>query len=245
MEINYKEALKEYGLTENEINVYITLLKTGEAPAQSIAKYSQLPRTTAYHLLDSLIQKGLASSVVKENKQYFQGIKPQRIVELLNEKKKMIEKIVPELSQLISTIKEKPAVTVFEGFKGIKAVLQDVLEEKRIICHFGDIISLQNVLPYAFPQYITQRVSKKIPIRIICKKEEPHKELLKTAKKEFREFVFVPDNYSFKTSVFIYSNKVAIFNLQKEPYYVIVIENKDFYETQKNMFELIWKAYKR
>jgi sugar-specific transcriptional regulator TrmB len=242
---NYREALSEYGLSENEIQVYITLIKTGESTAQSIAKNAKLPRTTTYHLLEGLVQKGLVSFVIKETIKYFQAIDPKRLVELLEEKKQRIQQIVPELSAIAATIKEKPKVVIFEGMKGIRAVLQDVLEEKKTIYHYGDIISLQEVLKFAFPQFIRKRVEKKILIKILCKKEDPHKELLKTAKKEFREFVFIPDDYIFKSSVFMYSGKVAIFNIHEEPHYVVIVENKDFYESQKNLFELIWKAYKR
>ena len=134
---------------------------------------------------------------------------------------------------------------VYEGVKGIRAVLKDVLEEKKIIYHVGEIISMQKVFAHAFPQFINERIKRKIIIKIIGKKEEElHKELIKNAKKELREFVFVPNKYKFKASMFIYAKKVVIFNIIKEPYYAIVVENEDFYETQKNMFEMIWHLAK-
>lgn len=137
---------------------------------------------------------------------------------------------------------EKPKVEVYEGLKGIKTILEDVLETKQAILHYGDITSLQNALKYIFPQFINKRIEKKIPIKIICKKEEAHKELLEKATKEYREFKFIPQNYVFKSSIFIYNNKVAILSLQQEPYYGIIIDNGDFYQTQKNMFELLWQT---
>jgi len=76
------------------------------------------------------------------------------------------------------------------------------------------------------------------------KKEDAHAELLKTARKEYRAFVFIPKEYQFKTSVFLYSNKIAILNLAAEPYHGIIISNKEYYETEKNLFELLWRAYK-
>jgi HTH-type transcriptional regulator, sugar sensing transcriptional regulator len=239
MELRY--ALKEFGLSENEIKVYLALTKTGEATAQNVAKAAGLPRTTTYHLLESLEQKGLVGFVVKESKKYFQAAKPIKLIDTLEEKKKIIQEIMPELNSMSETIKERPKVVVYEGLKGIRTILKDVLEEREMICHYGDIVSIQKVFSHAFPQYINERVKRKIPIKIICKKEKQHKELLKNAKKELREFVFVPENYEFKSSVFIYANKVVIFNIKTEPYYAVVVENKDFYETQKNLFELIWK----
>jgi len=237
-------ALKEYGLSENEIKVYLSLIKTGESKAQNIAKTAQLPRTTTYHLLESLEQKGLISYIIKESKKYFQAANPKTLLSSLEEKKNIIKEILPELSSLSQTIREKPNVTIFEGLKGIRSILKDILEEKKTIHHYGDISSIQKVFQHAFPQYIQERIKRKIPIKIICKKQPEHKELLKTAKKELREFKFVPNNYEFKSSVFVYSNKVVIFNIKHEPYYAILIENEDYYDTQKNMFDLIWKSIK-
>ena len=238
-------ALKEFGLSENEIKVYLSLIKLGESTAQSIAKNSNLPRTTVYHLLESLIQKGLVGSVVKESKKYFQASNPKKLIETLDEKKKLINEIIPELNSISKTVKEKPKVTVYEGLRGIRSILKDVLEERKEIFHYGDIVSLQEVFSYAFPQFISERAKRKIPIKIICKREGPHEELLKTAKKELREFIFVPENYQFKSSVFIYAGKVVIFNIKREPYYAVVIDNEDFYDTQKNLFEFIWKIAKK
>ena len=242
---HYVDALKEYGLSDNEISVFIALLKSGESTAQTIAKNAKLPRTTTYHLLENLLNKGLVSFVVKGTIKYFQATKPKKLVEMLEDKKRMVQEALPELNALAETIKERTKVVLFEGPRGIKFILEDVLEEKKLIYHYGDIRSLQNTLPYIFPQYIRKRVEKKIPIRIICKKEEQHKELLSSSKREFREFVFIPSKYIFKSSIFIFSKKVAILNLQKEPYCGLVIEDEDFYDTQKDMFELMWKAYRK
>ena len=79
----------------------------------------------------------------------------------------------------------------------------------------------------------------------MCKREEAHEELVKSSKKEFREFVFIPEHFHFDSSIFIYSNKVAIFNIKEEPYFVVIIDNLDFYNTQKTFFELLWNAYKK
>jgi|SRR3989338_813837 len=242
---NYKEALREYGLSENEVQTYVTLLKIGESSVQSIARNSSLPRTTTYHLLASLKEKGLVGSIEKGAITYFQAANPKRLVELLVEKKKLIESVLPDLGKITSTITDKPNVVIFEGSKGIRTILQDVLEEKKEILHYGDLISLTNALPYIFPQFITTRVERRIPIRIMGKQEESHAELIKTAKKENRAFVFIPNTFTFKTSIFLYKSKTAILSIQSEPYYGIVVENKDFYDTQKNMFELLWQAYQK
>lgn len=237
------KALREYGLSENEIRVYLTLIRLGESSVQKVAKNASLPRTTCYHLLESLEQKGLVGFVIKESRRYFSPAQPSSLIQNLEEKKKIIEEVIPELDALSESIKEKPKVTIFEGIRGVRAVLKDVLKEKKTIYHYGDIVSIQKVFAHVFPQYISERVKKRIPIKIICKKEETHEELIKSSKKEFREFAFIPENFHFDSSVFIYANKVAIFNIKEEPYFAVVIDNHNFYNTQKNFFELLWVAY--
>jgi HTH-type transcriptional regulator, sugar sensing transcriptional regulator len=239
------EALKEYGLSENEIKVYINLLKAGEITAQELAKNIQLPRTSVYHLLESLIEKGLASFIIKQSVKLFQPADPKKIPQLLEDKKKRIQEIIPSLISIRQTLINRPKTQIFEGPRGIKTILQDILDEKKCIYHYGDILSLQKALPYIFPQYVALRVTKNIPIKIICKKEEAHGELIKSSKKELREFLFIEKGFSFPSGIFIYNKKVAILSLKKEPYYGIVIENEDFYESQLNVFNLIWKQAKQ
>ena len=69
--------------------------------------------------------------------------------------------------------------------------------------------------------------------------------LLQTSKKEYREFLFIPKKYEFESNIFIYSGKVAILNVQSEPYYGLIIDNYEFYMTQKNLFELLWAVAKK
>ncbi|MDD5191712.1 MAG: helix-turn-helix domain-containing protein [Candidatus Nanoarchaeia archaeon] len=245
MENKYVSALREYGLSENEIQVYVILLKAGESSVQTIAKNAEIPRTTTYHILTSLQQKGLVGYAIKEHIKYFQATRPEILRDILNDKKKHIEEALPELKSIALTLKQKPEVEIFEGVKGIKSILMDVLEVKKEILHYGDIISLTRNLEYIFPQYISERVRRKIPIRIIAKREKEHDELIKNASKEYRQFKFLPGNFIFKTSVFIYKDKVAILNLQEEPYYGIIITNKDYNNTEKQVFELLWKLAKK
>src|SRR3989344_989986 len=54
-------ALKEYGLNDKEIKVYMALLPLGNINLQEIAKRVDMPRTTIYNTLNYLSNKGLIS----------------------------------------------------------------------------------------------------------------------------------------------------------------------------------------
>ena len=79
-------SLEKVGLTKIEARVYMVLLKHGSVKAGKIAREANLNRTTTYDALKRLLEKGLASYVIQENRKYFQPVEPQRLVEFIKEK---------------------------------------------------------------------------------------------------------------------------------------------------------------
>ena len=77
------EELKQFGLSENEVKLYVTLLKTGTSTANRLAELSGLKRSTTYDNLYLLINKGIASLSVKDKVQYYEAAEPQKIVNLI------------------------------------------------------------------------------------------------------------------------------------------------------------------
>ena len=53
------DNLKILGLTENEIEIYLTILKNGKSTGTEIRKLSKIVNSRVYAALDSLIEKGL------------------------------------------------------------------------------------------------------------------------------------------------------------------------------------------
>ena len=52
-----EEALKEFGLNDREVKVYLALLKIGTSSVHSIAEKTGIIRTTVYDIIKSLIEK--------------------------------------------------------------------------------------------------------------------------------------------------------------------------------------------
>ena len=65
------KQLRDFGLSENEVSVYIALLQGGSDTAANIAKKAKLNRSTTYVQLDTLMNYGLASTFKKGKKTFF------------------------------------------------------------------------------------------------------------------------------------------------------------------------------
>ena len=57
------ELLKEVGLTEGEIKVYLALFKIGASSTGPIVKEAKIHSSKVYPILDRLIEKGLVSFI--------------------------------------------------------------------------------------------------------------------------------------------------------------------------------------
>lgn len=116
--------LKEAGLTEGEVKVYLALIRLGLTTIGPIVKESHVAHSIIYKILDNLKEKGLVSYIVKEKTKHFQAAQPQKIIdyieerkEKLNESKQKIEQLLPKIMAFAQPA-EGVSAQVFEGFKG-------------------------------------------------------------------------------------------------------------------------------
>ena len=162
-----KSILEEYGLTEKEAQVYLKLLPLGKINLQEIAKRINLPRTTIYNTLNYLHQKGLVSKVIKEHVTFFEAVNPKKIINDIDEKKKLILSVLPELESIKKEIKESSNVEIYEGFKGISTILSDIFRTKQQTYYFGSYSKSLEILRH-LPEHIrTIRLENKIPAKIV------------------------------------------------------------------------------
>ena len=95
-----EEVLSNFGLTEAEVRLYLELLKMGVATATDLAKYTNTNRTFTYDRLKKLLNSGLISYIIKDNKKYFKAAEPSQLLSILREKEEQVKSILPELEQL-------------------------------------------------------------------------------------------------------------------------------------------------
>ena len=63
-----KQILREIGLTEGEIKVYLALLKIGQAKKTELAKESGVSSSKIYEICGRLQKKGIVGTIIKDKK---------------------------------------------------------------------------------------------------------------------------------------------------------------------------------
>lgn len=230
------DELKAFGLSDNEITTYITLLKTGTSTANRIAKLSEIRRSTTYDSLNALVRKGLAAQFTKEKVLFFKAAEPNKIVELLDQRRQRIQKIIPELEQMQGQDKEQSGVVFFEGMKGVITALQDILDSGNDFLWFGSRKKAQKTLSFYPDNFTQKRIEKKISTKAILAEEDKNQKIIKEHKyRQFSKIKFSKRLNGIKTVVFIYGDKVTFLNCTDNPS-AIIIRNKALVEHQKRIF---------
>lgn len=241
------EILKKIGLTENEIKIYLNLLKTGSSTAYDISKKTGIYRVHVYDKLEQLMDKGLVTHIYKGAKKYFQATSPQKIKHYLEDKKKVLETqeeevnlLLPELEAMTNLPREDTFVEVFKGKEGLKYFLKDIIKTSKEVLVTGmDDKKYQENLPIFMKQYFRDLRRFKIKEKIITSKKKGvfmyKKEVAPTT-----NYRFLAENQFNPTNTFVYGNKVVVVTWGT-PVMAVMIKNEGMAATYKNHFEHLWK----
>ena len=123
-----KETLKNLGMTQNEVEVYLTLIETGELSVNDIGSKSGLHRQVCYDALDRLLEKGFVSYIRKNNKKFFKALEPKKLIDYLDEKKDEINSILPKLDSLFKTENQETEVELIKGRNVLRTIYNDIFK---------------------------------------------------------------------------------------------------------------------
>lgn len=243
------EALRKFGLAEKEAKVYLSLLGLGEALASEVAAKTNIPRQLIYDLFERLIELGLVSFVIKDNKKYFRAASPEQLTSILKEKERAIQEVMPDLKKIRAFEEhKKPKIEVYEGVEGMKTIFNDILRiEKRELIIYGNTSrSSFEVMPIFMENWHYRRIKEKLKIRIIYNETQEAKKRIKEHKETLKlmEVRFLPVESLTPTATLIYGNKIALTVWLKNEPYATLIESKELKEVYKEYFEAIWKTAK-
>jgi len=239
----YEEQLKELGLTNNEIQIYLLLLKEGTLNPTKIAEKLGLHRGYIYDALERLREKQIVNSVLKDDKKHFQANSPENVAELLEFRLRNFKDIIPNLIQLMDFKKEDTFVELHKGRRVYRTLIKDIIatvkdNDEVLLVGVDEQNLIDNVEPIYLKQYFNIIASRNIKERVIMKNEKKvHKIPYVTHKK-------LDSQYIGNTEQVIYGDKVAIFILGN-PYHLIVINNKEVSNTYRKQFDLLWKTAKK
>lgn len=236
-------VLERIGLTRNEIKVYLALLELGPSTTGPLSKKAALHTSRVYESLERLVQKGLVSFVLIANRKHFQAADPKAIGRYVDEQKKDLQQILPELERMKKEKTLLQTSEIYEGYKGVKTVYDNIIAE----LHKGDEILVMGARAAEesalsrtyFKQYTRQRIRKKIQMRMLF--NEDAKETGKFYESlPFTKVRYMKAGIITPATVDIYKDKVGTLLLSPKPI-VFLITSKEVADSYRNYFNLMWE----
>lgn len=254
------DFLEQLWLSENESSIYITLLRLWSAVVWTIAKECQIPRTTTYQALDSLVEEWLVMKIDKWNILTYFPEEPERIVQnakmevkAAERKQELAEKLVPHLESLKNPYKQNPKVSYFEWIEWYKGLLNRALvTAKSTIRMISSSKTKQETLNWckheeliAFEQkdFLKSRLERNLDLKLLTTSVSPIQTDIKNLaqKERLTETRILPKSFWDTETIVVFWNSTIIVT-DNFPIIWVHIEEEQTAIMMKNMFNFLWES---
>jgi len=248
---NIKDFLKKLGLSNKEVEIYLTGLKSGPVKASLLSRKTGITRQHTYDILKTLEARGFVSKSGTGYGQQFIMQDPKNLKGLLDKEKRKIEKLnltldklMPEFESFFAHNGMVPKIKFYEEIDGIKEMLEDTLNVKnKEQLYVGALADLIEVIGKEYlDNWVDRRITKGVFSKTVrIKSKEIVEETYSGEAKYLREIRFAPEDFKISQTIVMYDNKVGIIS-SKQECYGFIIESEEFNNSIKMFFNLLWIA---
>ncbi len=232
-------VLEDMGLSNAEAKIYITLVELGDSKVGPIIEKSSLVSSVVHTNINHLVNKGWISYIKRGKIKIYKAIPPKNIINFLEERKKRVLEIIPELELKSQKSQQKEEAEIFEGINGImfmlNSLLEDTITDKEYLFFASNIKEDNKKLQEFWSRYDAKRADKGLTIRGISPaKLKPYFTNRKKLKMKYTE-------QPTPSSLTIFNGTIALFSFGEKPIGYL-IKSKEIYKIYKEYFEKLWNA---
>jgi len=243
----YSDVFEELGLTPNEAKIYETLVSGVEMPVSEISVQAKVHRRNVYDALNRLLEKGLVFQIFQKGENLYRAVHPQKLLEVIKEKEKSLQKILPALS---TQYEEKPleeAAFIYKGIEGYKNYRRDLLRVNEEVYFLGAkaLWMTPGIPKSVHEEFRTKFEKQKKTYKTLFDPRVPN-ELPEALKDIGGEYKILPKGYETIGVVDIFGDHIATFTSKGvgnfgEDGSIYVMINRDLAESYKTWFRFIWE----
>lgn len=241
--MNIEHQLFSLGFSENEVKVYLSLLRTSGNYVSNISKETKIERVSLYYVLELLTKKWLVSFITKNKTKFFVPEKPERIINIFKEKLNVAENLVPWLKMIENSLLNKPSFKYYEWIDWVKEILEEVFSSKSIKS-YANLSNFMNYNKELLNKYFEKIKKDNIKLNIILSYNDDVLKYLNNINENLENkinYSFINNHeFPFQYDVFITDKIVWIISLIDWEVVAIKIESKHYIDSQKAIFNLAW-----
>lgn len=251
--------LEGFGLSKKQAVIYIQLVQSDVLRIQELVTLTNIPRSSIYESLKGLYEMGLIEEIVKE---HHKVIKPYPIDSMrhrIDEKIKEYQKQASGLDTLMASMAALPEkksgfkaeVRYYSDTAGARQIHWNTLKAQNTLYTYSELGRVRYIGLHFYENFVEEYKSKDIKQRVLINPTPLRLEGLRyyldspaspTSMKDIKAI----DQKSVKIrgEIYIYNNIYAQVILENEKISGFEIESQQFVETQRSIFETLWKTAK-
>jgi len=236
------KIIERIGFSDKAAKVYLSALELGEATVQSLAKRSEVKRTSIYYVLEELKTSGAIVPTRRNKRLYYIPVPPKEVLTLARERMYEFENSIPEIEAFQHKAFPKPRLYFLYGPQGFKHIWEMIFSSHEK--DFRIITEGSNFLDFVREKYIIDDIIKtKRKLGIKSRQlivDSPYARTI--VAKDFvegRESKILPPRTKLPFTEVISEHFVAFISPRWDDT-LFVVENESFVTTRKSNFDLLW-----
>ena len=239
------QILGNLGYTDDEVAVYLALLRLGGSGVKNLTTSTKIHRTRIYDILERLIDKGLVSQAPNASKKHYIPEEPNTVIAIHEERLAALKDHLSDLEDLYLKAKTEPEAKLYTGSEGLKNVLTKITQEAHEVCIFGDGDAFETAIPGWSDQYSKLRAANGIKAKILLRGSttaiEKIKKLRQTRDRRtaLTRMRVLPESYAIKGGFDIYDDTVIFYSFDEDNV-AVVIKNAIIASLVQTVFTILW-----
>lgn len=254
--MDIKDILKQLGLNDKEIKVYLILLKSGRMKPADLAKVAKINRATLYNIAKGLISKGLIADDLSGKILYFAPLPASALEGMLDHAKREIKEKEELIKEAISQIN---LVSVDKAYSVPKIRFVEEGDLEKFL--FGNIVKWQREIVASdgvwrgfqdhsfvenFPNWIKatwetkQSRVEKYKSQVLSNVSEIEKNLRKKYSKSKRDVRFL-DGVNFTATTWVCGSYLVMISTRQHPFYLFEIHDQTLAYNMGEVLKKLWE----
>lgn len=241
----YQSELELIGLSPNEAKIYESLLSLGESNIADITYESGIHRRSVYDTLNRLVEKGLVFQIFQSRENLYQAVDPQKCLELLQERERAFQKVLPALEEIGNKQHSKEAAYIYRGLEGYKNYVRDMVRVCDDTYFLGAKFNWATPGTEALLKQYNNEMDRQGRKRKTIFDPRVKDRFDKSDYARVGEYKFLPENYATPGVMDVFGEYVVTFNSVDignfgEDGSIFVMRNKALADSYRTWFEYIW-----
>ena len=238
-----EKSLTELGLTKKEAEIYLAILHSGRASMTDVAKATHINRTTLYHSLDTLLERGLISKTIKGKRTLFVPEDPEKILRDFEKRRAAFMESLPHVEQLYKNARHKPSVRLYDGLDGIMQILLEIGSSLVPIDAFFSPRKYFRAIPNRENSEFLQAIEENENVlRDLVERDALSEKFIKDVRRthgNFHKVKLLPKDFPILVDVLVTGSKTAMISF--DHMMGLIIENDEIASFHKSIHAFIWK----